>query len=202
MNSIIRRYVKANKAGLINPEHKVLMDQIETKAMAVLASGSTTAGILKTRAAQSMNREIIKPIPKHSLVQSHWDHDMKLIRARQYDIEVTVAEQMVAFFSFSRKEQETNRLSFKRKVHFDRLLMEHRDGLTHNQHVRIQNVEGSLNSVSKREFIQDRFFMDYSHARDELRLLQQDREERLANDPKEDDSTAAAFVFFFWTLQT
>ena len=36
------------------------------------------------------------------------------------------AEQMVAFF-FSRKEQEAHRLSFKRKVYFDRLLMEHRD---------------------------------------------------------------------------
>ena len=51
----------------------------------------------ENRAAKGMNRETFKPIPKHSLVEAQWDHDMKTIRLRQYDTEATVAEQMVAF---------------------------------------------------------------------------------------------------------
>ena len=34
MNSIIRRYIKAKRDGLINDEHKILMDQIEAKVNA------------------------------------------------------------------------------------------------------------------------------------------------------------------------
>ena len=46
----------------------------------MLDVGSTTAGILKTRAAKGMT-ETFKPIPKHSLVEAQWDHDMKTIQA-------------------------------------------------------------------------------------------------------------------------
>ena len=109
---------------------------------------------------------------------------MKTIRLRQYDTEATVAEQMVAFFSFSRKEQEAQRLSFKRKVYFDRLLMEHRDGLTHNQHMRIESIESSLTEIAKREFLGDRFYIDYNRARSEISLLQQEREEKFSTNSK------------------
>ena len=43
--------------------------------------------------------------------------------------------------------------------------MEHRDGLTHNQHMRIESIESSLNEIAKREFLGDRFYIDYNRAR-------------------------------------
>ena len=180
MNSIIRRYTHAKQHNKINRDHQHLMDQIETKAMLVVESGSTTAGILKTKAAQGMSNVVHQPIPKHPAVMSKWPHEIKEIRNQQARVESVVAEQLVSLFGFTRREQETRRLTFKRAVTFRHQLLAHHDELTHAQHDEMATVQETIRSVPKDEFFDDRFGAQFIHHRNESRKRHSLRIDRTA----------------------
>ena len=91
-----------------------------------------------------------------------------------------MAEQMVTLFGFSRREQETSRLTFKRSIDFRHQLLAHQDELTRGQHQEMDMVSRNLASVPYSEFVEDRFGIQFVHERERSRTKHSLRVDRTA----------------------
>jgi hypothetical protein len=168
MNDIIRRYLHAKRNSQISRAHQRLMDQIETTAMKNAQTGVNAALIKKK--AEKGNDQVHYPIPKHPSIESRWNHSITDIRKHvRNHVEKGLSEQMVGVFSFSNKEQSTNRLTELRAMDFKHELESHRDELSHKQHDLMEVIVKGQNSIPYEDFIEDRYGTQYLLRRDQSR---------------------------------